>query len=117
MTANFMNLKGIPVAKFSSKSEKRTETMNEFINGQYTLAFATNILSRGINIDKVQVVINFELPRHQTFQDIDIKRYIHRIGRACSFNREGLAINLVGPEEREMHSLAAKYPEIMFITH
>lgn len=119
MTANILKLKGLSVAVLHSGLSmiKRNEELEEFQSGRRALALATNVLARGISIENVQVVINFELPYHQTKEDVDLKRYLYRIGRSRNFDREGLAINLVSHgEENMIDRLIAEYPELIEIT-
>lgn len=58
----------------------------------------TDLLSRGIDIQSVSLVINYELPRRK-------ESYIHRIGRSGRFGRKGTAINFVTPADIEMIKL------------
>ena len=69
--------------------------MRDFRIGN-TILVATDIISRGIDIQQVEIVINFDIPR-QT------ETYIHRIGRSGRFGRKGYTINFV--TEREFGQL------------
>ena len=62
-------------------------------NGTLRLLIATDVAARGLDIDDLAAVINYELPR-------DAAGYIHRIGRTARAGRTGLAISLVGPADR-----------------
>ena len=62
--------------------------MNEFKNGSARIMISTDLLSRGIDIQQLSLVINFDIPSNK-----DV--YIHRIGRSGRFGRKGVAINLV----------------------
>ena len=63
----------------------------------------TDLLARGIDVQQVGLVINYELPKLET-------QYIHRIGRAGRFGRKGTAINFVLPNESEkLKSLEKHY--------
>ena len=77
-------------------SEERKKTMNEFKSGQSRILLSTDLLSRGIDIQQLSLVINFDLPRSK-------ETYIHRIGRSGRYGRKGVAINLV--TERDMQNL------------
>lgn len=56
------------------------------------MIIATDILSRGIDIDDIEMVINYDVPR-------DPEDYIHRIGRTARADRDGRAVTFVSPEE------------------
>ena len=77
-------------------SEERKKTMNEFKSGQSRILLSTDLLSRGIDIQQLSLVINFDLPRSK-------ETYIHRIGRSGRYGRKGVAINFV--TERDMQNL------------
>jgi len=68
--------------------EERDIVMREFRSGSSRVLIATDILARGIDVQQVSLVINYDLPR-------DRENYIHRIGRSGRFGRKGIAINLV----------------------
>ena len=70
------------------KSEERKQVMKDFRNGDSRVLIATDIISRGIDVQQVSIVINYDIPK---FKDV----YIHRIGRSGRFGRKGLAINFV----------------------
>lgn len=68
---------------------EREKVMKEFRNGTIQILVATDIVSRGIDIDNIEVVINYELPR-------DFEDYVHRIGRTARGNNgSGVAITLI----------------------
>lgn len=77
-------------------SEERKKTMNEFKSGQSRILLSTDLLSRGIDIQQLSLVINFDIPRSK-------ETYIHRIGRSGRYGRKGVAINFV--TERDMQNL------------
>jgi ATP-dependent RNA helicase DbpA len=64
-----------------------------FRNGSLRLIVATDVAARGLDIEELAAVINYELPR-----DPDV--YIHRIGRTARAGKSGLAISLIGPSDR-----------------
>tara|TARA_B110000211_G_scaffold73418_2_gene85340 strand:- start:4914 stop:6089 length:1176 start_codon:yes stop_codon:yes gene_type:complete len=74
--------------------DERDKTMKDFRMGNSRVLIATDIIARGIDVQQVEVVINFDIPKY-------IETYIHRIGRSGRFGRKGLAINLVTEEEFE----------------
>jgi ATP-dependent RNA helicase RhlE len=72
----------------------RTRTLADFKHGDVRVLVATDLAARGLNIDKLPHVVNFELP--SVCED-----YVHRIGRTGRADREGTAISLVCIDERE----------------
>jgi ATP-dependent RNA helicase RhlE len=85
---------GVQAAAMHSKKSQgaRTEVLNKFKSGKLTVMVATDLVSRGIDIQFLPYVINFELPRSP-------KDYIHRIGRTGRAESTGEAISLITPEE------------------
>ena len=73
---------------------QRDETMKDFRLGNSRVLIATDIIARGIDVQQVEVVINYDVPKF-------VETYIHRIGRSGRFGRKGIAINLVTEEEFE----------------
>lgn len=71
---------------------ERKKIMNEFCNGKTRLLISTDLLARGIDIQQISLVINYELPVHR-------ENYIHRIGRSGRFGRKGVAINFINPQD------------------
>ena len=71
---------------------EREEIMLAFKNRRISILIATDIVSRGIDIDDIQMVINYDVPR-------DPEDYVHRIGRTARANREGQAITMVTPKD------------------
>ena len=67
---------------------QRDEVMYRFKSGQTDVLVATDIVARGIDIDDISMVINFDVPR-------DVEDYVHRVGRTARANRDGKAITLV----------------------
>lgn len=67
---------------------ERLEIMREFRSGKTRILISTDLLSRGIDIQQVSIVINYDLPK-------DKDCYIHRIGRSGRFGRKGVAINFI----------------------
>jgi translation initiation factor 4A len=69
-------------------AREREETMAEFRNGKSRVLISTDLLSRGIDVQQVSVVINYDVPSR-------VESYLHRIGRSGRFGRKGTAINFV----------------------
>ena len=74
--------------------QERTETMEQFRSGQTRVLLSSDLLARGIDIQQLSLVINFDLPREK-------ETYIHRIGRSGRYGRKGVAINLINDREVE----------------
>lgn len=72
--------------------KERDEVMLGFKQRKHDILIATDIVSRGIDIDDIQMVINYDCPR-------DPEDYVHRIGRTARAGREGRAITLVGEKD------------------
>lgn len=70
-----------------SSSERATE-FAKFRSGQYRVLISSNVTARGIDVQQVSTVINFDIPR-------DPHTYLHRIGRSGRWGRKGMAINFV----------------------
>lgn len=68
--------------------EERNKIMKDFRDGICRVLISTDLLSRGIDVQQVSLVINYDLPNN-------IESYIHRIGRSGRFGRKGTAINFV----------------------
>ncbi len=75
--------------------EERQQKMEEFRAGSCRVLITTDVLARGIDVQQVSTVINFDIPS-------DKASYIHRIGRCGRYGRKGLTINLVGPYEETL---------------
>ena len=76
------------------KQEQREEVMLDFKNGKIDVLVATDIVARGIDIDDIQLVINFDVPH-------DAEDYVHRIGRTARANNDGEAITLVSEKDQQ----------------
>ncbi len=74
------------------KQEERSQIMKEFRTGSSRVLITTDLLARGIDVQQVSLVINYELP-------INKESYLHRIGRSGRFGRKGTAINFVTPRD------------------
>ena len=71
---------------------ERDDMMFKFKSGQIDVLVATDILARGIDIDDITMVINYDVPR-------DAEDYVHRIGRTARADRDGAAITLVNEDD------------------
>ena len=85
-----MTKEGYPVCYIHSSMDKsqREDALKQFRIGQYRVLISSGITARGIDIQQVSIVINFDITR-------DINTYLHAIGRSGRYGRKGLAINFV----------------------
>jgi len=85
---------GMNVGEMHSDLEQaqREEVMLKFKNGHIAILVATDIVSRGIDIDDIHLVINFDVPH-------DYEDYVHRIGRTARAGNEGASLTLVNPDD------------------
>jgi ATP-dependent RNA helicase RhlE len=79
----------------NKSQSQRVQALNGFKSGKTPILVATDIAARGIDIDNVTHVINFDLPHVA-------ESYVHRIGRTARAGAEGVAISLVAPDERPL---------------
>ncbi|EKA7410253.1 DEAD/DEAH box helicase [Vibrio parahaemolyticus] len=88
--AKKLNKAGISAnALHGNKSQdEREEALAQFKSGQIQVLIATDLLARGIHIEQLPVVINFELPMHA-------ETYVHRVGRTARAGEQGVAMSLV----------------------
>lgn len=84
---------------------ERDEVMYQFKAQQINVLVATDIVARGIDIDDIQLVINFDVPH-------DAEDYVHRIGRTARANNEGEAITLVGEKDRQKFAAIERFLKI-----
>ncbi|KAK2897227.1 ATP-dependent RNA helicase DDX19A [Channa argus] len=81
--------------------EQRAAVIERFRNGKEKVLVTTNVCSRGIDVEQVSLVVNFDLPV-DVDGNADNETYLHRIGRTGRFGRRGFAVNMVDSE----HSMA-----------
>merc|ERR1712110_437244 len=83
--------------------EARDLVMRQFRSGSSRVLISTDLLARGIDVQQVSLVINYDLPR-------EMENYLHRIGRAGRFGRKGVAINFVTDRDvRTMKDIERHY--------
>jgi len=95
-----MTAEGHAVALLSGElsTDQRIAVLDRFRDGLEKILITTNVLSRGIDVEQVTIVVNFDLPVDVNGK-ADCETYLHRIGRTGRFGKSGLAINLVdGPK-------------------
>ena len=73
--------------------DQRNEVLRNFRNRKLQILVATDILSRGIDIDSIELVVNFDVPG-------DAEDYIHRVGRTARAEATGVALTLIGPADQ-----------------
>ena len=84
--------------------KQRDEVISEFRSGATRVLITTDILARGIDVQQVSLVINYDLPTNR-------ENYVHRIGRSGRFGRKGVAINFItaGDDETGLKDLERYY--------
>ncbi|WP_313288150.1 DEAD/DEAH box helicase [Stutzerimonas nitrititolerans] len=95
--AEYLEKHGLPAAAIhGNKSQNaRTKALADFKANQVRILVATDIAARGLDIDQLPHVVNFELPNVE-------EDYVHRIGRTGRAGRSGEAISLVSPDEEKL---------------
>lgn len=78
----------------NKSQEEREQALESFKNGKTRVLIATDVMARGIHIDQLPVVINFDLPSHSA-------TYVHRVGRTARAGSTGSAISLVSHSETD----------------
>ncbi|XP_029011710.1 probable ATP-dependent RNA helicase DDX20 [Betta splendens] len=103
--ADILSSKGLPAVCISGglTQDQRLEAMSKLKQYQCRVLISTDLTSRGIDADKVNLVINLDVPQ-------DWETYMHRIGRAGRFGTQGLAVTYCchGEEENKMMAIAQK---------
>ena len=85
--------------------EERNYTLQEFKDKKINILFTTDLISRGLHIEDIECVVNFDLPRSPT-------DYIHRIGRTARAGKSGLAISFIDYESEAHFKLIEKRSQI-----
>jgi superfamily II DNA/RNA helicase len=87
---------GLKVAEIHSDLDQKTreEVMLSFRNHQTTVLVATDIVSRGIDVEDIDLIINYDVPN-------DGEDYIHRIGRTARAESDGVAITFINQQEQQ----------------
>jgi superfamily II DNA/RNA helicase len=97
-TANYLEKRlmkdGFGVSKIHGEldSNTRNNVLKDFRTGLIRVLIATDVLSRGIDVEQIGIVINYDLPR-------DHAQYLHRIGRSGRFGKIGVAINFITQQD------------------
>ncbi|MDE5417816.1 DEAD/DEAH box helicase [Labilibaculum sp. DW002] len=75
------------------EQNEREEVLRDFKNRKHQILVATDIIARGIDIDSIDLVINFDVPR-------DAEDYVHRVGRTARAETEGVALTFITPKDQ-----------------
>ncbi|KAM3140628.1 Eukaryotic initiation factor 4A-II [Paramecium bursaria] len=99
-----LKMEGFVVSKIHSQMDQkeREQVMKEFKNGAARILVSTDLMGRGIDVQQLSLVINYEFPRLK-------EQYLHRIGRAGRHGRKGVGINLVSEQQAEQILEVEKY--------
>ncbi|KIY65000.1 DEAD-domain-containing protein [Cylindrobasidium torrendii FP15055 ss-10] len=98
----------------AKEGEERDAVIDAFREGKTKVLITTNVVARGLDIMKVNMVVNYDLPfmferdaAKGADRTIDVETYIHRIGRTGRFGRKGVSVNFVYDKQtwQQMHSL------------
>ncbi len=101
--ARSLSKAGLNVGSISSDLEQkdREDVMRRFRNRKVNVLVATDVVSRGIDIDNIEMVINYDVPPNE-------EDYVHRIGRTARAGRGGIGITLITPGEMRSFSRIEK---------
>ena len=101
--ARSLSKAGLNVGSISSDLEQkdREDVMRRFRNRKIHVLVATDVVSRGIDIDNIEMVINYDVPPNE-------EDYVHRIGRTARAGRGGIGITLITPGEMRSFSRIEK---------
>lgn len=78
--------------------EQRIAVLDRFRAGKEKVLITTNVMARGIDVEQVTIVVNFDMPMDVN-RRADCETYLHRIGRTGRFGKAGIAINLIDSAE------------------
>lgn len=92
-----MSNDGFPVAQIHSQmtEPERKQMYEEFKQGKHRVLLSSNLTARGIDVQQVSIVINFDIPN-------DVHTYLHRIGRSGRYGRKGIGINFITKDDLKM---------------
>lgn len=101
---DYMIKENFPVSKIHSKlsHEEREEAYKQLKNGDIRVLISTDLFSRGIDVQQVSYVINYDIPKN-------INTYLHRIGRSGRWGRKGVAINFITKYDKQKLNEIEKY--------
>jgi ATP-dependent RNA helicase RhlE len=92
--AAFLRRSGIPAHSLHGDlaQSRRQRTLDAFRDGSAPVLVATDVAARGIDVDEIRMVVNFDVP-------LDAEVYVHRVGRTARAGARGLALTLLSPDE------------------
>ncbi|MCP4873058.1 MAG: DEAD/DEAH box helicase [Proteobacteria bacterium] len=93
----WLHREDMPFARYMGQMDRnqRRENLARFRNGEVSLLIATDLGGRGLDIDRVERVINVHLPK-------DVDNYLHRVGRTARAGRKGLVVNFVTERDKPL---------------
>jgi ATP-dependent RNA helicase DDX19/DBP5 len=108
-----MVAEGHKVAQLSGALEgpERDRVIDQFRSGEAKVLITTNVLARGIDVQSVTMVINYDVPTMANGIDADPETYLHRIGRTGRFGRVGVALTFVHDKAswQQLHAIASYF--------
>ena len=107
--ANELTVRGFPAEALNGdlSQEARERTLLRFRNNQIKVLVATDVAARGLDVDDISHVFNYDLPD-------EVEVYVHRVGRTGRAGKAGLAITLVTPRERRKLSGVERFTHQKF---
>ncbi len=84
------------------KQSQRDTVMNKFRNGTIDILIATDVAARGLDVDDIDLVVNYDIPRDEEY-------YVHRIGRTARAGREGVAYSFVVGRDKNLLANIQRY--------
>ncbi len=101
--AEKLEARGYPVSALNGdmKQSQREQTVRHLKSGKFDILVATDVAARGLDVERVSLVINYDIP-------LDTEAYVHRIGRTARAGREGKTILLTTPREKHLLSAIEK---------
>mmetsp|Transcript_22618 Transcript_22618/g.64184 ORF Transcript_22618/g.64184 Transcript_22618/m.64184 type:complete len:389 (-) Transcript_22618:159-1325(-) len=101
--ADQLQKRDITISTINADLDQKERVMREFRSGSSCVLISTDLLARGIEVQQVSLVINYDLPQN-------MENYLHRIGRSGRFGRKGVAINFVtNSDVRSMKDIERYY--------
>ena len=100
-----MKQANFPVTCIHSDMERdeRSHAFQEFKSGKFRVLISSNVTARGLDVQQVSIVVNFDIPK-------DVHTYLHRIGRSGRWGRKGVGINFVTKYDKDkMHAIESHY--------
>jgi ATP-dependent RNA helicase DDX27 len=88
----------------------RLKELYRFVKGETDFMICTDVAARGLDIKGVETIINYDMP-------LDLKTYIHRVGRTARIGAEGVAVSLVGDNDRRLLKQVVKHAKNKNILH